>query len=116
MLSERDRDRLETIIELIDHLERRLKTKSLGDFEADKDEQDLAAFRLSHVGENAYKLTNDLTARHPDLPWHAMYTFRNVAFHDYDAILTDYVWAAARNLEPIKAMCLAELADVPGAT
>ena len=116
MVSERDRDRLETILELIAHLERRLKTKELSAFEADKDEQDLTAFRLSHVGENAYKLSSDLEARHPDVPWHAMYTFRNVAFHEYDAILTDYVWAAARNLEPIRAMCLAELAAFPDAS
>ncbi len=116
MLSERDRDRLETIVELVDHLERRLKTKELSAFEADKDEQDLAAFRLSHVGENAHKLSEELKARHPEVSWHAMYTFRNVAFHDYDAILTDYVWAAARNLEPIKAMCLAELAASPDAS
>ena len=50
MSTGRDRDRLETILRVIGHIERRLSGMDLRAFAADGDEIDLTAFRLSVIG------------------------------------------------------------------
>ena len=74
------------------------------------DEQDLTAYRLSVIGENANKLSDGLKARYPDIPWREMYAFRNIISHDYTAIVPRFIWAAAHELDAIEAMCQTELA------
>lgn len=63
-----DRRHLTQIIELIDHIERRLSTFNEAQFVADRDEIDLAAFRLAAIGEATHKLSSDVRARYPDIP------------------------------------------------
>ena len=109
--ADRDAGRLEIILQMIADLDRRLAAMSLKTFADDVDERDLAAFRLSVIGENANRLSDALKARHPDLPWREMYAFRNLVSHDYGVIVSRFVWAATRELEPIRAMCLVELAS-----
>jgi len=110
MPSERDWGRLETIAKLIDDITRRLSGLTLARFAEDGDEQDLTAFRLSAIGEIANKLSERLKARHPDIPWREMYAFRNLISHEYAQIVPRFVWAAAHELDGIKAMCTEELA------
>lgn len=106
----RDAERLETIFKVIGDLERRLGRLSFETFVDDGDERDLTAYRLSVIGENANKLSDDIKGRHPALPWRAMYAFRNLISHEYEAIAPRFVWAATQELEPIKRMCVAEMA------
>jgi uncharacterized protein with HEPN domain len=110
--SDRDASHLEIILQMIADLDRRLASKSLEAFSDDVDERDLTAFRLSVIGENANKLSDPLKGRYPGLPWREMYAFRNLVSHDYGVIASRFVWAATHELEPIKAMCLAELARI----
>ncbi len=84
---DRNQDRLELILELVDHLQRRLSDLTYSSFVDDGDERDLTAFRLSVIGENANKLSDDLKARHPHLPWRQMYAFRNLVAHEYRVVL-----------------------------
>lgn len=109
--TERDRDvnRLETILELIDHVRRRVSSLNQAALESDRDEMDLTAYRLSAIGELSNKLSQSLRARHPDLPWSEMYALRNVVSHDYARVNAVRVWAAAHRLDEIEAMCRAEL-------
>ena len=83
--------RLEIILQMIDDLDRRLADKSVEAFSRDLDERDLTAFRLSVIGENANKLSDELKARHPGLPWREMYAFRNLVSHDYGVIASRFV-------------------------
>jgi uncharacterized protein with HEPN domain len=95
---------------MIADLERRLHGVSLEAFTDDGDERDLTAFRLSVIGENANKLSDDIKARYPGLPWREMYALRNLVSHEYMLIAPRFLWAATQELEPIKEMCAAEMA------
>jgi uncharacterized protein with HEPN domain len=104
---DRVRERLETI------LKRRSRPAprphGFRDLLNDPDEIDLTAFRLSVIGENANKLSDEVKGRHPSLPWKGMYGFRNLVSHEYSTIAPRFVWAATQELEPIRAMCRVEL-------
>jgi uncharacterized protein with HEPN domain len=109
----RDRDRLETILKVIGDLDRRLGGLDFDAFSGDCDEIDLTAYRLSVIGENANKLSDEIKARNPGLPWRAMNGFRNLVSHEYAMIAPRFVWAATQELGPIRDMCHAELVRTP---
>lgn len=107
---ETDIGHLELIVELIDHIERRLSKISEAVFEADKDEIDLTAYRLQTIGETTNKLTASLKGRHPEINWPAIYAMRNIIAHQYRSLRARNVWNVAMNsLAPLAAVCRAEL-------
>jgi uncharacterized protein with HEPN domain len=108
----RDEERLETILKLMADIGRRLAGLTFDAFSADADEIDLTAYRLAAIGESAGRLSDDVKARHPDVPWKAIRSFRNVVSHDYAIVLPEFVWAATQELDPIRQMCLAELTRI----
>jgi len=105
----RDRLYLALIAEAIDDIARRFGDMALDVFVADRDEQALAAFRMSIIGENANKLSAELKARHPDIPWSDMVAFRNIVSHEYHRIDPALVWEAMQALDDIAAMAATEL-------
>jgi uncharacterized protein with HEPN domain len=106
-----DLEHLDSIIELIEHIQRRLDSMSFKEFEASRDELDLTAYRLSVIGETTNRLSEALKSRHPSIPWRAIYVMRNVISHEYRGLIPKRVWDTARNeLEPLAAVCRAELA------
>lgn len=106
-----DFERLELVLRLIAHLDRRLGTMSREAFLADLDEVDLTAFRLSAIGETTNKLSAALKLRHPHIPWEKIYGMRNLITHDYGAIVPERLWAAFTDgLDDLAAICCAELA------
>jgi uncharacterized protein with HEPN domain len=109
----KDQDRLELIVELIGHIQRRLPLVTKAAFLAIQDEIDLTAFRLLHIGEASNKLTGDLKARHPDIPWVDIYLMRNIVSHDYFGVKSDLVWeTATTKLDELLDMCRIELARI----
>ncbi|TYC63950.1 DUF86 domain-containing protein [Stappia sp. BW2] len=44
------------------------------------------------IGESAKALPEDLTSRHPDVPWRAIAGFRDRVVHEYFRIDVDTVW------------------------
>jgi uncharacterized protein with HEPN domain len=109
----KDIDRLELIVELIDHIRRRLADLTEDAFLNDHDEIDLTSFRLLHIGEATHKLSADIKARNPALPWAAIYQMRNVISHDYPAIIPQRIWDTATDkLDDLHALCRAELARI----
>lgn len=109
---ERDAFRLKIIQDTISDLKRRLDETNLHEYLEDHDEQELTAFRLAKIGENANKLSDELKARHPDIPWSKMYALRNVVSHEYHYVDHRQVWAAVESLDPIAEMARAELARI----
>lgn len=107
---DRDGLHLALIAETIADIERRMQQTDLVSFLSDRDEQALTAFRLSIIGENANKLSAELKARHPDLPWQDMIGFRNIVSHEYHRVSPDRVWDAATALGEIENMVAAEQA------
>ena len=109
-MNDRDIDRLELILELIDHVERRTDGIARAQFEADKDEVDLTAFRLAAIGEEANKLSHEIKARHPGIEWTEIYAMRNVIVHDYGKIDPVRVWRVlGTSLRTLAEVCRAEL-------
>jgi uncharacterized protein with HEPN domain len=101
---------LSLIAEAIADVRRRIDATTLDAFLADRDEHALAAFRLSIIGENANKLSDELKARHPHLQWPDMVAFRNIVSHEYHRVDPALVWEAAHALDAIEVMVIAELA------
>ena len=51
--------------------------------------------KLSIMGEAATRLTPDLRAAHPEVPWKPIIGFRNIAVHAYFTIDWERVWDTA---------------------
>lgn len=107
---ERDAERLELILRLVDGIGRRLSAIDLDTFQDNDDEIDLTSFRLATIGEESNKLSQSLKDRH-DLPWQAIYGLRNIVFHSYGGIKPERIWiTATENLEMLALACRTELA------
>jgi uncharacterized protein with HEPN domain len=109
--AERDGLYLRLIAEAIADIQRRMSNADLTSFLQDRDEQALTAFRLSVIGENANKLSQELKSRHPKLPWAEMVAFRNIVSHEYHRVRPERVWDAAFALDDIAAMTASEIAQ-----
>jgi uncharacterized protein with HEPN domain len=107
--SERDQLHLRLIAEAIDDVQRRIGATDMQEFLTDRDEQALTAFRLLIIGENANKLSAELKARYPTLPWHRIVAFRNIMAHEYHRADQLLIWEAASSLGEIEAMVDAEI-------
>ncbi len=110
-MASRDDERLETIMQMVSDLERRLETFTYEQFVDDGDERDLTAYRLAVIGENGNKLSDAVKARHPGVPWRGMAALRNVVSHEYRAIAARFLWNATQDLGAIKTMCVSELSS-----
>jgi uncharacterized protein with HEPN domain len=107
--AERDGLYLRLIAEAIADIQRRMSDADITSFLQDRDEQALTAFRLSVIGENANKLSQELKSRHPELPWAGMVAFRNIVSHEYHRVRPERVWDAAFSLDDIAAMAASEI-------
>jgi uncharacterized protein with HEPN domain len=107
-------DLLDQLDILLDRVEQTLRGKTFENLLRDQDALDAITYRLSMIGETCKKLPDGLKARYPALPWKQMTGFRNIASHDYLSVVPAFVWAAAQELAPIRAMCDAELARLDG--
>jgi len=65
--------------------------------EFDDNEQLRVAVRhlIQTIGEAARHVSEDMRARHPEIPWHSMVGMRNRIVHDYAFVDDDTVWSTA---------------------
>lgn len=62
------------------------------------------------VSRDELHLSRALKDRHPEIRWHALRGFRNVAAHAYTSVRLDLVWGIViNNLPPLKAAAEQEL-------
>lgn len=108
----RDLDRLDLILEVIGRLRRRLDGMTREQlFADDRDELDLASYRLSVIGENTNKLSVALKARNPHIDWDNIYYLRNRVAHGYEHVDPAAIWkVVGEKLTDLQAVCEAELA------
>ena len=112
--AERDRSNLELLLRLVADLRRRSLPHTRDRIVSDRDERDLAAYRLAIIGESCNQLSPEPKARHSGLPWPQIRRMRNILVHAYDDVDPEVVFEALQNdLNPIEAMCRAELAAHP---
>ena len=114
MAVDRDVVHLAIIAEALSDLRRRMTDADFATFMADRDEQALTSFRLSILGEHATKLSPELKARHPAVPWVDMRGFRNIVSHEYHRVDPALVWEAVQSLDDIETMVETELSARKG--
>lgn len=70
------------------------------EFAADTKVQDAVLWQIGIMGEAARKISNNLRAMHPKIPWHEMSGMRNRLVHDYSRIDLKQVWDTVRSSVP----------------
>ena len=74
--------------------------------------QDAILRRLETLANAASHLSDNLKARHSEIPWRAIYGFRNVAAHGYLELDIGRVWNTIElHLPVLKLAVIAELGD-----
>ena len=77
-------------------------------FDEESDLIDSTMFRLAQIGEGATHLPNDVTMRHPSVPWAKMRGLRNLIVHEYRKVVSARIWDTAQNLSELRAILVAE--------
>jgi len=96
----RDREALEDIRLAIEQAisyaaevtKRRFDTSSL--------HQDAVIRQLEVMGEAVKRLSEEVKALHPKIPWRKMANLRNLLIHEYDRVNIDEVWRVVRQELP----------------
>jgi uncharacterized protein with HEPN domain len=57
--------------------------------------------KLAVIGEAAARVSDELKASQPQVPWPQIVAFRNILVHAYFGIDWDVVWRAAKNRCPV---------------
>lgn len=70
--------------------------------------QDAVLRRLETLADAARQLSGQVTARHPEIPWRAIYGFRNVAAHGYLGLDMARVWTTVQDYLPALHTVVAE--------
>lgn len=92
--------RLQDLLDAISAIERH-STSERAAFDAD---ELLRFFVLKHVemiGEAVFKLSNELKARHPQVPWVKIEKTRHILVHDYFDVNWDIVWRIVERHLPV---------------
>ena len=102
--------RLTDIIEAIELIRDEMAGVTLGAFEPDKRKRWLVERGIEIISEASRHLSNELKARHPEIPWPKVAGIGNVLRHDYGRVAHDVLWHVARDdLPPLEAVCREEL-------
>ncbi len=101
---------LADIVTCISRVRLVLADTTLADFEADWEKQWLAQRGLEIISEASRRLSADIKARHPAIPWNKVAGIGNVLRHDYERVSAPIIWKLVReDLEPLEEACLLEL-------
>jgi uncharacterized protein with HEPN domain len=105
----RDELYLRDILEAADRIAEFLASRA--DFDSDL-VRSAVAQKLTIIGEAAARVSVDLRARRPEVPWAKVVAFRNILVHEYFGIDWDVVRRAAEREVPLlREQIAATLAD-----
>jgi uncharacterized protein with HEPN domain len=90
-----DKQRLLDILEAIERIER-YSAIDRTEFDASELIQTWVVHNLQVIGEAAAQVSEEFRERHPDVPWRAIASMRNVIVHAYFRVDPDEVWSAMR--------------------
>jgi len=109
----RDAAALHHMLAAIDRIEQYLP-QSQASFMGDLKTQDAVIRCLEIIGEASKRVSTELRARHPDVPWRQAAALRDVLSHDYMSINMATVWnAATKHLPPLRGDIERVLDDLP---
>jgi uncharacterized protein with HEPN domain len=102
--------RLSDIIEAADRVGEVIGDLSIEDFEGEWRRVWLVQRGIEIISEASRHLTDDIKARHPEIPWRNVAGIGNVLRHGYETIAPALLWRLVRNDLPVLAdICRAEL-------
>lgn len=103
--------RLTDIVEAIELIRSEMAGVTLQAFEPDKRKRWLVERGIEIISEASRHLSNELKARHPEIPWPKVAGIGNVLRHEYEHVAHDVLWHVVRDdLPPLERVCRAELA------
>lgn len=110
----KDNTFLQDILDSAQTIQSHLEGVSQAAFEADTLRQDAVNRRFEIIGEATKRLSSEMRARFPGIPWQLAAAMRDVLIHDYDDVNLDIVWKTATyDLPPLIEQLEAYLAQHP---
>jgi len=105
--------RLTDIVEAIERIRSVLHDTPLDAFEIDWQKQWLVERGVLIVSEASRHLTDDLKARHPEIPWNKVAGIGNVLRHSYENVAAPIIWKLVQvDLPILQEVCQVELSRV----
>ncbi len=109
--------RIEDMLEAIGRIEEFVQGMNLDAFLKDRRTSDAIVRNLEIIGEAARDVPDDVTSRHPGVPWKRAREMRNVLAHAYFGVDLPTVWKTIHeDLPPLKAQLNGILRDAGGDT
>ena len=102
--------RLTDIVEAIERIHDVLENISLQALETDWQRQWLVQRGVEIISEASRHLTDEMKARHPEIPWQKVAAIGNVLRHNYENIAAPVIWKLAQtDLPALAKVCCIEL-------
>ena len=103
--------RLTDIVEAIENIRSEAAGVSLDAFQADWRKRWLVERGVEIISEASRRLSDELKARHPEIPWPKVAGIGNVLRHDYESIAAPVMWKLVQDDLPLlEKVCREELA------
>src|SRR5579864_4452446 len=103
--------RLTDIVGAIELIQSEMIDVTLKAFEPDRRKRWLIERGIEIISEASRHLSDDLKARHPQIPWPKVASIGNVLRHNYQQVAHDVLWHVVRDdLPPLERVCREELA------
>jgi uncharacterized protein with HEPN domain len=103
--------RLIDIIEASEKVRGVLGDLTLDAFAADWEKRWLVERGVEIISEASRRLSDELKARHPDIPWRKVAGIGNILRHNYEDVAAPVMWTLVRDeLPPLEKVCREELA------
>ena len=103
--------RLTDILDAIEHIRAEMAGVSIEAFEADWRKRWLVERGVEIISEASRRLTEELKARHPEIPWAKVAGIGNVLRHEYEGISAPVMWKLVQDdLTLLEQVCRGELA------
>ena len=110
MPSDREKDWLEDILEVIQMIEEFVKGMELADFQDDPKTRYAVVHALLIISEASRRLSDAVKKRHPDIPWRDVANSGNIYRHQYHSINDRMIWKTVTDrLPPLKRAIKKEL-------
>ena len=93
----RDNAHLRDILDSALAIRRYLEGIGREQFEGNVEKQDAVIRRFEIMGEAARRLSPEVQAALPEIPWRFVTGMRNLLIHDYDDVDTGTLWETAQN-------------------
>src|SRR5215475_3213371 len=94
--------RLTDIIEAIEHIRSEMAGMTIDAFEADWRKRWLVERGIEIISEASRRLSDELKARHPEIPWPKVAGIGNVLRHDYEHVAHDVLWHVVHDVPPLE--------------